>query len=75
MTEEPNQYVTVIEYHWNDNTTERIVSPTESEILGVSDWLCGDEESGSILRQAGIKHITVSVREFELADINYMGFV
>ena len=65
--------VTVIEYEWNDNTTERIVAPTKSEIFGIADWMLGDKESRDILRQAGLKNITITVRDFKLEDIDYMG--
>jgi len=65
--------VTVIEYEWNDNTTERIVAPTDSEIFGLTDWMLGDKESRDILRQAGLKNITITVRAFKLEDIDYMG--
>lgn len=66
--------VTVIEYEWNDNTTECIVSPSQSEILGITDWMMGDPESIDLLRGVGLKNITITVRPFELADIHYMGF-
>ena len=65
--------VTVMVYEWNDNTTERIVAPTESEIFGIADWMLGDKESRDILRQAGLKNITITVRDFKLEDIDYMG--
>tara|TARA_B100001778_G_C18427016_1_gene555997 strand:+ start:122 stop:337 length:216 start_codon:yes stop_codon:yes gene_type:complete len=65
--------VTVIEYEWNDNTTERIVAPTKSEIFGITDWMLGDKESRDILKKAGLNNITIAVRDFKLEDIDYMG--
>ena len=66
--------VTVIEYEWNDNTTECIVAPSQSEILGITDWMMGDQESIDLLSGVGLKNITITVRPFELPDVDYMGF-
>ena len=64
--------ITIIEYEWNDNTTERIVSPLKSEMLGVTDWMMGDQGLRELLSYAGLRNITITVRPFELSDVDYM---
>tara|TARA_B100000029_G_scaffold503802_2_gene581484 strand:- start:855 stop:1064 length:210 start_codon:yes stop_codon:yes gene_type:complete len=65
--------VTVIDYEWNDNTTERTVAPTQREIFGLTDWMLGDKQYRDLLKQAGLKNITITVRDFKLEDIDHMG--
>ena len=64
--------ITVIEYEWDDNTIERVVEPAKNEILGIADWMMGDRESIDLLKDAGLKNITITVKPFELADVDYM---
>jgi|TARA_B110000914_G_scaffold188551_1_gene173532 hypothetical protein len=37
--------------------------------FGLTGWMLGDQESRDLLREAGIKNITITVRDFNLANI------
>jgi hypothetical protein len=37
--------------------------------FGLTGWMLGDQESRDLLREAGIKNITITVRGFNLANI------
>ena len=67
-----DRHITIIEYEWNNNTTERIVEPPKSEILGVIDWMMGGQELRELLSYAGLRNITITVRPFELSDAHYI---
>ncbi|MDE0744579.1 MAG: hypothetical protein OR994_00635 [Candidatus Poseidoniales archaeon] len=40
-----------------------------NEIFWITGWMLGDQESRNLLRVAEIKNITITVRDFNLADI------